>query len=156
MIYRIFTGLTPWLCWVILAMTHESSIHLSAIVCSSTRNVGSSENPADVASRSSYLNDLPKSWLNGPEFLRDYNFSCCSSPEKCFTLQPNDSEIKRVFSNKIHATTTDQEELLRHLNKFSSWKAITRVICYVLKFNKTYEDKIKKMLHLFIRSQWGF
>ena len=93
--------------------------------------VSTADNPADVASRGSYINDFPESWFNGPKFLRDVRFTPKKHVSaKAYSLNPEDPEIKVVFSHAISIT----DDIVMALEKHSKWTKTCGVMGYILRF----------------------
>ena len=84
-------------------------------------HIPSEENPADIASRGLYVNDLMSSnWFNGPERLRQ---SATEVTSESFDLVPGDEEVKST----VHRTTAKElkntKGITENLEKFSNWQS---------------------------------
>ena len=102
--------------------------------------ISTDNNPADVASRGAFINDIPDSWLKGPKFLLDSSFSCPGIQTNSYKLNPDDNEIKMVFSHRIQAEVDQKSELLQVFEKYSCWNDVIRLMCCLLKPCKKYQD----------------
>ena len=94
--------------------------------------VSTSVNPADIASRGSSIEQLPSSWFEGPDFLSDPSYQMVNQPCKHYPVQEKDPEVKKVFAHRIEVE--EKMNLSEHFKKFSSWRRITNIVRYVLKF----------------------
>ena len=94
--------------------------------------VSTSVNPADIASRGSSIEQLPSSWFEGPDFLSDPSYQMVNQPCKHYPVQEKDPEVKRVFAHRIEVE--EKMNLSEHSKKSRSWRRITNIVRYVLKF----------------------
>ena len=89
------------------------------------KHVGTTRNPADIASRGASPEDLTEFWFRGPEeHSRELGFSAE------FPLQEDDRETKRVFCTSTDGTVRFSERFCR----FSSWKSLVRGVARIRKF----------------------
>ena len=119
------------------------------------RYVPTKENPADYLTRGTTLIELSqlKVWWEGPTFLSDDK----SNWPQLETVDKPDSyarELKRKHNNiplSSNATLINVEESVAeswrlYPNRFSSWRRLTRVVAWVLRFinNCKQENKLKQ------------
>ncbi|XP_041845165.1 uncharacterized protein LOC121642470 [Melanotaenia boesemani] len=90
--------------------------------------VDTAQNPADHASRGLQATDISSSsWLSGPSFL--WESEVPSFPSSSTELLVGDPEVRPLAT---HATqVSDQGDVLSHLNRFSSWSLLVRVIARI-------------------------
>ena len=120
------------------------------------RYVPTKENPADYLTRGTTLIELSqlKVWWEGPTFLSDDK----SNWPQLETVDKPDSyarELKRKHNNiplSSNATLINVEESVAeswrlYPNRFSSWRRLTRVVAWVLRFinNCKQENKLKQV-----------
>ena len=106
-------------------------------------DVPTKQNPADYLTRGTTLIELSqlKTWWEAPMFLWDDN----SHWPRLETIDKQNScskELKRKYNNIVMPSVTtlvNVEELDEgiwrlHLNRFSSWRKLTRILAWVLRF----------------------
>jgi len=98
--------------------------------------VPTSENPADMASRGTTVNELLSSnWLTGPQFLWEKEINLPT--KETIKLPIGDPEVRKV--QILNTQTTEHKSLSDRLAKFSSWSravsAVARLKRYLLKDN---------------------
>ena len=105
--------------------------------------MSSAENPADEGSRGvTAKHFVQKSkWLKGPEFWRE-------SEEKWSEQEIDESEIDAADHDPEvngHVNTnvvTEKNDMLRILERFSSWKTIKTALTICLRYKKKLKDRI--------------
>ena len=112
----------------------------------SWRHVGTSQNPADIASRGMNVHDLLHStiWTSGPDFLR--------SPEEAWPVMPDDVQRGDLSGDPetrqealVCDVTLQEPDFIEQLaSKFSSWPRFVRHLARILRFcnnsRKTHKD----------------
>lgn len=109
--------------------------------------IGTKENPADVASRGSSVQELIDNslWWNGPELLwkpdKDWNLTDASSE-----ISPDDPEVKRgsVLATQVRKPSS----VLERLEYFSSWHCAKKAVAVCLrlqeKFRRANDKEVKQ------------
>ena len=109
--------------------------------------IGTKENPADVASRGSSVQELIDNslWWNGPELLwkpdKDWNLTDASSE-----ISPDDPEVKRgsVLATQVRKPPS----VLERLEYFSSWHRAKKAVAVCLrlqeKFRRANDKEVKQ------------
>ncbi|XP_071812124.1 uncharacterized protein [Apostichopus japonicus] len=119
---------------------------LSVSSCQQWRHVPTNVNPADGGSRGAH--EL-ETWLKGPDFLpKEEAFWPASKFDADDDEQlAHDLEIKRsviVQQVGVKQRNTGYDSLISTMKgKFSSWKKLTRVLGWVLRFVKSLKSKVK-------------
>lgn len=110
-------------------------------------HVNSKENPADIASRGASLNDLSSSslWWNGPEFLRNSNFSLDDFRNKDISLVYPDEQLPEIKST-VTALTCNEScvESLFPFTRFSKFNRMKRTMAFILRFIHNNRNKLNK------------
>ena len=96
-------------------------------------HVKSSQNPADLATRGLYPQDLINNdlWFNGPEFLLKQSYEPPPQQFKA-TLEPDIEVLVQHSTIKKPSS----ELLLTLINRFSNFRTITNVLAYIIRFIK--------------------
>ena len=119
--------------------------------------IPTTENPADLASRGSTVEQLINSnWFTGPDFLKDVNWKCPIGEKP--KLIVGDPEIKGKLEGDIQSASRIGEDtetslkartecitvateiracdLLERLTKYSSWDLVLRIVARILRLSK--------------------
>ena len=93
--------------------------------------VRSEDNPADLASRGMYPEELIKSdWFSGPKFL--WMPVLPDTSMNRFEINPEDPELKKVIVNNTSSKVIlKSKTLLKRLEKFSSWTRVVTAIAVI-------------------------
>ena len=111
--------------------------------------IGTTENPADVASCGSSLQELISNhlWWNGPDLLwkpsKGWNLTNVTTE-----ISPEDPQVRRVSTLATHV----QEPLsfLERLEYFSSWHSVKKAVAVRLRLHEkfrspnSYDEKVKR------------
>lgn len=102
--------------------------------------VPTSENPADLASRGTTVNELLSSnWLTGPQFLWEKEIHLPS--EETIELPVGDPEVRKVQT--LSTQTVEHTSLSDRLLKFSSWSRAVSAVARLRRF--LLKDKSKTL-----------
>lgn len=124
--------------WVTFVANRVSEIQQS-VDAGLWRHIATKQNPADIASRGSSVQELKKStlWWHGPSFLSS---SSAPSPNQNVKL-PIDSAPEKRKCVKIHQITAPKEN--RVLSWFSEYDKLLRFTCRVIRWlNKTRKHSV--------------
>ena len=115
------------------------------------RQVDTSQNPADLATRRLSVSDLVKSnWLTGPQFLNNPTATLSWEPKEFF-LDQYDPEVRKVSVHVTH--TTDRSGLsTSSFSRFSSFTSLQRAIANLIVVIKKFKLR-KNKLHEVIRER---
>lgn len=103
-------------------------------------HVCSNENPADVASRGSRVQDLSTLWFPGPNFLKLPEEDWPKLRVPLGDLSGHE-DVKRVFT--ITKTTEGVDDpLLKFYEAYSDWNKLKRGVAWLLKFKDYLKKKI--------------
>ncbi|XP_071948920.1 uncharacterized protein [Antedon mediterranea] len=102
------------------------------------RFVNSAENPANLASRGMTAEEMMTSemWYCGPKFLTQNDSKWPEMPDD-LALRMNDPEVKGVTALVVAEINTTLDEIT---SQFSSWKTLSRVTGWVLRFTNNLKN----------------
>ncbi|XP_071952433.1 uncharacterized protein [Antedon mediterranea] len=102
------------------------------------RFLNSAENPADLASRGMTAEEMMTSemWYCGPKFLTQNDSKWPEMPDD-LALRMNDPEVKGVTALVVAEINTTLDEIT---SQFSSWKTLSRVTGWVLRFTNNLKN----------------
>ena len=102
------------------------------------RHIKGQDNPADIASRG-LANDL-NTWINGPAFLLNNNFTDQDQIEETHNYE-DDPEVKKEPTVAVVTQIDATEKLINH---YSDWKKIKATIAWFLRFKDFLRNKANK------------
>lgn len=111
-------------------------------------HVATNENPADLASRGLPAMDLSQSelWWNGPAFLAAPGPIEFETTQEVPELNSNDPEVRKVVTSMATRADTEPEfDILKRLERFSSWHRTKRAVAVWLRFKKGLKDRTIKL-----------
>ncbi|XP_055838638.1 uncharacterized protein LOC129906759 [Episyrphus balteatus] len=112
---------------------------LTSNVC--WRHVRSENNPADLVSRGSLVQDLNSSiWFDGPEFLK-YPPNQWPENPKVDQLNLDSSILETKKIKTVLVCFQVDTEFLERLGKYSDIRKTVRIIAYILRFRKISKGK---------------
>lgn len=99
------------------------------------RHVSGKENPADLVSRGVGLEELSRStlWWEGPDYLRDPNFSCTDVPLAYYTKREELPETKSGVSHSLLAKRVCKCSFFP-FDRFSQFRRMRRAVAYIHRF----------------------
>ena len=100
------------------------------------RHVEGTLNPADIGTRGKSVHELEKSeWFTGPAWLREKEDACPQTSPQLF--QQKTEDIEQVFEVVSEEKDIDWE-------KFGSFRRMTRIFAYCLRFGSKIKGKVVK------------
>ncbi|XP_060554552.1 uncharacterized protein LOC132715557 [Ruditapes philippinarum] len=98
--------------------------------------VKSADNPADIASRGAYAQELlESSWFTGPKFLWEPSIPSVNDDTEIRNLSPDDPEVKKSIVHTSLAICA-HSSILERIGYFSDWTRAKKAIAVCLRFKE--------------------